>query len=215
MTNLKTWIATFLLASLQISCASEESKISKLEQPQNDSTSVKTLTITKVKKPNYAWRSLVVGKMKETIPEYRVVDGLRQKFYSFTENHKFFGGIYFWESEEQAKTWFNGAWFTRTEEKYGLRGTVDFYSISQLKTFASVGRTHGKYWSALSYPEKEVAKNFSSANGLILIALLSDKDGKECYLSLWENEKMAKSFFSDKEGQHNYFDSPILLDNSK
>ncbi len=34
MTNLKTWIATFLLASLQISCANEESKISKMEQPE-------------------------------------------------------------------------------------------------------------------------------------------------------------------------------------
>jgi hypothetical protein len=109
-------------------------------QTTTDSTTFQTLTITKVKKPWYAWRSLVVGKMKKSFPEYQTIDGLGEKFYSFTENQKYFGGIYLWNNKAAAQAWFTEKWFERTEKSYGHRGQVDYYKIEKIEMKSSFQR---------------------------------------------------------------------------
>ncbi|MBI3218687.1 MAG: YdhR family protein [Bacteroidetes bacterium] len=176
-------------------------------------TNPTVVTITYVKKPWYAWRSLVVKKFKESIPEYEAIPGLLQKNYHFTENDGKFGGIYLWASEAEAKAWFNPKWFERVIKTYGEAGVVDYYQIIQSTTIAKHELT-GDYWSvlqlgkALSIPE--------STPGLLRITQIKSKEQLGS-VTLWKSKEEAKQYFSQQKGagQISYFDTPVLIDKLK
>ncbi|MFN7493747.1 MAG: hypothetical protein ACK5RG_12585 [Cyclobacteriaceae bacterium] len=168
------------------------------------------LTITYVKKPWYAWRSLVVKKFKESIPEYEAILGLLQKNYHFAEDYKKFGGIYHWSTEAEAKAWFNPKWFERVIKTYGEAGVVDYYQILQSTTIAKHDLT-GDYWSVL-----QLGKALSiseSTPGLLRITQIKSKDQLGS-ITLWKSKEEAKQYFSQQigAGQISYFDTPVLID---
>jgi heme-degrading monooxygenase HmoA len=168
------------------------------------------LTITYVKKPWYAWRSLVVKKFKESIPEYEAIPGLLQKNYHFTENDGKFGGIYLWASEAEAKAWFNPKWFERVIKTYGEEGVVDYNQILQSTTIAKHDLT-GDYCSVL-----QLGKALSiseSTPGLLRITQIKSKDQLGS-VTLWKSKEEAKQYFSQQKGagQISYFDTPVLID---
>ncbi|MFM8832203.1 MAG: hypothetical protein ACKOEV_00940 [Cytophagales bacterium] len=139
--NLLTKIVMTAIAFQALACATDVTgNQTQAVQTTADSTTFHTLVITKVKKPWYAWRSLVVGKMKKSFPEYQAIDGLGEKFYSFTENHKLFGGIYLWNNKAAAQAWFTEKWFERTEKSYGQRGQVDYYEIEKIETLKTTSQ---------------------------------------------------------------------------
>ena len=76
------------------------------------------IVMTRIAAPWYAPKFLVKGKMKDSIPEYKQIDGLKNKFYSMETTSKLFGGIYLFESQKQAEAWFNASWYDRIEKKY-------------------------------------------------------------------------------------------------
>lgn len=180
----------------------------------SDSTSTTTLVITKVKKPWYAWRGLIIEKMEESIPEYRLVKGLQQKFYSFTEDHKLFGGIYFWQTEADAKNWFNQAWYDRTEKKYGKKGIVDFYKVQKVNSFTNDIEQNNKCWSVLTYSNTVIGIDISTVGILKEIHLTSSANEK-CFLTIWKDKPSADDFFKDKKLRSEFFDSPVFINNSK
>jgi hypothetical protein len=187
----------------------------KLEKSVSDSSIIQTLTITKVKKPWYAWRGLVVSKMKKSIPEYQAIKGLNQKFYSFIENHKFFGGIYFWETEKDATNWFNQAWYDRTEKKYGAKGIVVYYKIHSIKTIATVSPNTKDLYAAITYKKEDTFLMENYAEGLLKILTLTDDKNITCYLTLWQNHENAKTYFQNKNLINEFFDVPLFFVNRK
>ncbi len=82
------------------------------------------LTIVRVAKPSHVPRTLVAGKMRETVAQYADLPGLAFKAYSFERDSGDFGGIYLWTGREAAQAWFNPAWFERVQSERGVEGRV-------------------------------------------------------------------------------------------
>jgi len=211
-TKLITLMLLISLSFALFACTSENNSdsIKKLPVVQADTSTVKILTITKVKKPWYAWRGLVAKKMKQSIPEYQAIKGLNEKFYSFTDDAKLFGGIYQWRSEAEAKAWFNQSWFDRTEKSYGLKGIVEYYQIQSVETIAKYSDTEGEYCSVLSFIDSSINQ---STVGLIKVIKIVNEKNQSGTLTLWQNKESAVTYFGKQSVT--YFDSPILLTNTK
>jgi hypothetical protein len=171
------------------------------------------VTITYVKKPWYAWRSLVIKKFKESIPEYEAIPGLLQKNYHFTEDYKKFGGIYHWSTEAEARTWFNPKWFERVIKTYGEAGVVDYYQVIQSTTIAKHELT-GDYWSTLQLGKSLTIPE--STSGLLRITQIKSNDQLGT-IALWKSKEEAKRYFSQQKGagQISFFDTPVLIDKLK
>lgn len=178
-------------------------------------SAITTLTITRVKKPWYAWRSLVVGKMKQSVPEYQVVVGLRYKFFSLTENHKFAGGIYLWETAQQAKDWFSPAWFDRTEKKYGQPGTVAYYQVKEVNVAPPPVAREGNRWAVLSYATENPLATSNPSGAIVAALTLLDANGETCYISVWSSREVAEAYFENKAGRRESFDVPVWLNNAR
>ncbi|MFZ4056486.1 MAG: hypothetical protein ACOYKE_00035 [Ferruginibacter sp.] len=217
MTTLENWIMLSIFAVNVSACGAETFNYSNNVKnfAKSDTSALTTLTITKVKKPWYAWKGLVVGKMKKSFPEYSAVKGLEHKYYSFTEDHHYFGGVYLWKSEQDAKNWFNQAWFDRTEKKYGEKGIVQSFQIQHIKTISIPPKNEGHYYAVLSY-SKHTSNDFNAnTKGLFQIIELTDSNQKRCYLTVWENMKMARSFFNSNAFDNEYYEVPLVLNNGK
>lgn len=218
MTILKTLtMFTFLalgFTSSKAQTVKNETLITKQNSIIMDSTMIKTLVITKVKKPWYAWRSLVVGKMKKSIPDFQKVEGLKEKYFSFTNNHKKFGGLYLWDAEENAKQFFNQAWFERIEKKYGEKGIVNFYKVATTQTFATTFNSSAKeLYAAISYNKDEKFSKNDLINGLIKIYNLKDNKNQTCYLTLWQYKEQAINYFKNETMTNDFFEIPLFIDN--
>lgn len=216
MITLKNLLAMVLLSQIWMSCTTNNVKsVRELVPYQNvlvDTTSSATLTITKVKKPWYAWRSLIISKMEESIPEYKAIEGLNQKLYSFTEDHKQFGGIYLWKTQKNASTWFNQAWYDRTEKKYGEKGIVDFYTVLDMRSFTNFPTQNGNYWCVLTQSSLDFEIQ-ESTQGIIQKISLKNTAGTLFYLSFWFDKTSADNFFEGKNLKNEFFDSPIAINN--
>lgn len=218
MTTFKLLTMTAILSSNLVAAngqnSEQETKTTTNEIVVLDSTSITTLAITKVKKPWYAWRGLIIEKMEESIPEYRLVKGLQQKFYSFTEDHKLFGGIYFWQNEGYAKNWFNQAWYDKIEKKYGRKGIVDFYKVQKINSFTDDISQSNKCWSVLTYSNSPLSVDISTI-GILKELHLTNSANEKCYLTIWKDKQSADDFFKDKNFKSDFFDSPVFINNSK
>jgi heme-degrading monooxygenase HmoA len=85
------------------------------------------VAVVRVPSPWYAPRALVVGKMRETIPQYAQLPGLAFKAFSIERASKDFGGLYYWRDAAAAQAWFNPAWFERVKKERGVEARVAFY----------------------------------------------------------------------------------------
>ncbi len=63
-------------------------------------------------------------------PSYQSVDGLRRKHYLLAEDGRSAGGVYLWDSREQAEQLYNEAWTARIAARYGTEPTVTYYESS-------------------------------------------------------------------------------------
>ena len=137
-----------------------------------------TLSITKLEKPWYAWRGLIVSKMKETVPEYKNVEGLVQKYYSLTSDSKFLGGIYLWKSKQDEQNWFNKEWSGRVKEKYGEEGVILTYEIVNVQDYNKPSSNEGRFSAVLSNIPKNKAVLWSEKQtGLLKLMELKTESG--------------------------------------
>jgi heme-degrading monooxygenase HmoA len=205
-------LATFMLYAT--ACSSDLAQVVNLQKVQasNPSPAYTTLVITKVTTPWYAWRSMVLNRMKGSIPEYQAIKGLKQKFYAFSENHQLFGGIYLWETEKAAQTWFNQAWFDKTKEKYGKKGIVEYYQIEKITEIAQPEKNEGNFWAVFAWTQPDFLLD-NQATGLIKIITLKNDSGKSGILSLWQSKETAQKYFANQKLENTFFDTPILLIN--
>jgi hypothetical protein len=59
-----------------------------------------------------------------TAPKYRDVRGLIRKYYVLSKDGTTAGGVYLWESQEDAERLYTDDWRKFIEEKYGAEPTV-------------------------------------------------------------------------------------------
>ena len=62
-----------------------------------------------------------------TAPKYRSVPGLLRKIYVLSEDRKAVGGIYLWNSREEAEATYTKAWHAFVREKYGTDAVVSYF----------------------------------------------------------------------------------------
>ncbi len=60
-------------------------------------------------------------------PRYRAVPGLIRKYYLLAEDGRSAGGVYLWESREDAERLYTADWRKFIVEKYGVEPTVTYY----------------------------------------------------------------------------------------
>jgi hypothetical protein len=62
-----------------------------------------------------------------TAPKYRDVKGLIRKYYLLSENGSTAGGVYLWESREEAERLYNDEWKKYIVEKYGTEPSITYF----------------------------------------------------------------------------------------
>jgi len=60
-------------------------------------------------------------------PAYQSVPGLRRKHYLLAEDGRTAGGVYLWDSREQADALYDAAWRERLTARYGAPPSVEFF----------------------------------------------------------------------------------------
>ncbi|MEM8499707.1 MAG: hypothetical protein AAF542_16915 [Pseudomonadota bacterium] len=85
------------------------------------------VAIVKVGAPWYAPRAIISSRMQESLSEYASVAGLDYKIYSIGQGKKI-GGIYLWDNEKTAKTFYNDAWHKRIHDTYGEDAELELYA---------------------------------------------------------------------------------------
>ncbi|MGZ4674781.1 MAG: YdhR family protein [Ilumatobacteraceae bacterium] len=60
-------------------------------------------------------------------PNYQNVDGLRRKHFLLSDDGRTAGGVYLWDSREQAEALYDDAWRIRLAARYGSEPTVTYY----------------------------------------------------------------------------------------
>ncbi len=60
-------------------------------------------------------------------PNYQNVDGLRRKHFLLADDGRSAGGVYLWDSREQAEQLYDESWRTRLAARYGSEPTVTYF----------------------------------------------------------------------------------------
>ncbi|MEO0369388.1 MAG: hypothetical protein AAF197_11490 [Pseudomonadota bacterium] len=91
-----------------------------------DTSNQATIAIVRVPPPWYAPRFLINRSMKSLIPEYADLQGLHHKYFSIADDDRV-GGIYLWRDTSAALSFYNEAWHTRIEDRYGQPAQLDLF----------------------------------------------------------------------------------------
>lgn len=60
-------------------------------------------------------------------PLYKGVDGLHRKYYLWSDGGSTVGGLYLWDSREQAEAVYNGEWRDRVVNAYGCEPEMTWF----------------------------------------------------------------------------------------
>jgi hypothetical protein len=63
-----------------------------------------------------------------TAPKYQVAPGLIRKYYLLSEDGGTAGGVYLWQSKEDAEHLYTQEWKNFVREKYGTEPTIVYFS---------------------------------------------------------------------------------------
>lgn len=156
------------------------------------------ITWTRIRKPWYAPNFFVKSKMNDSIPEYKAISGLVWKSYSIEKESGKFGGIYLWDSETSAITWFNQAWFERIKDKYGEETKVpvlqviwspEFNEFTEKKIKSTEAKVYSiPYKDSSSINWKKKLEDWKRLKGF-KTALIARQENEKIYIfSFWEME---------------------------
>jgi len=197
--------------------------------------------IVKVPKPWYAPRIVVVGKMRDTIPQSQALPGLAFKAFSFAQADGHYGGIYLWKDLASARGWFTPGWFARVERERGAPGEVRFFEVLAAidntpgGTPADVDSSSVATLATSPVPagsdRHQMARQFQSAlvadrqiPGLMRRYFVVTDQGRFGHISQWRDMASAQQWFNGTKDSHarspgsdatvEWFDTPILLPSS-
>jgi hypothetical protein len=74
----------------------------------------------------------IAGIAHEARARFEALPGLRQKTFTVDESRRRAVNLYLWDSEEQARGFFNDELVERVTGLYGVRPTVSFVEVAEL-----------------------------------------------------------------------------------
>ncbi|MEH0020363.1 MAG: YdhR family protein [Desulfobacter sp.] len=83
--------------------------------------------ITEFTMPQPITREQARSIFSDTAPNYRDVQGLLRKTYIFSEDGKTLGGVYFWNSRQEAEAMYTEEWRAFVREKYATDPKVRYF----------------------------------------------------------------------------------------
>ena len=83
--------------------------------------------IVRFSAPEGATLDTVAEAFQSTAPRYQGLPGLIRKYYLFDAEAGTGGGVYLWESRQQAEAFYNAEWRNRLAEKYGSPPEISFF----------------------------------------------------------------------------------------
>jgi hypothetical protein len=195
--------------------------------------------IVKVPKPWYAPKAVVVGKRRDTIPQYESLPGLSYKMYSFAQADGQFGGIYLWKDAAAAQAWFNPAWFDRVKRERGVEANVRYFEIpvaldnvplgqstytenEAVATLVTIPVPPGVDRGQLVAEFRKAIPTYQQVSGLQRKYFVVTDDGRFGGIYLWDNQASAERWFDNAWHERarmvygadaviEWFDTPILL----
>ncbi len=187
------------------------------------------VTLVKVAKPWYVPGFILVGKFRETIPQYEAIPGLKFKIYTLSRDGAF-GGIYLWRDRAAAEAWFNEAWFQRVRTQRGVEGRVQYFEAPVILDNVPAGTAtpaDGRTVTSLvtipipaGVTREQISAGFRQAvpvyhkvPGLLRKYFILTADGKFGGIYLWKDEQAARVHYSDAwraEAQKRYGASPTV-----
>lgn len=170
------------------------------------------LTIVRIKPPWYVWKGLIACGMRKTIPLYRRVPGLLQKFYTVGDDHRSIGGVYCWENQERADAWFDSAWHQHIKQKYGKGGQVDYFQVAYSKVFSNIRKQENKLFLILHQdPIHKYANKIPE--GLLIEMYMKNRAGIAYWLTFWDSKLKAKANLGALLKQEVCFHVPLFIFN--
>jgi len=208
--------------------------------PQSSAPPTPVVAIVRVEKPWYAPRALVVGKMRDTVPQYAALPGLTFKAFSFERESGDYGGLYFWRDATAAQAWFNAAWFERVKKERGVDGRVALYDAplsidnepggtkavdggTGVATLVLIRTPAGVSRERIFAEFAQAAPNYRAIPGLLRKHfLIGDNGASFGGLYLWKDEASAQAWFTaawhervrktyGQAAAIDWFDTPMLL----
>ena len=190
--------------------------------------------IVRVPRPWYAPRFVVLGKMRDTIPQYRSLPGLAFKAYSFAQADGHYGGVYLWKDLASARAWFSPAWFARVEQERGAPAEARFFEVlaqvdntaggtpadpdsMSVATLSLAPLPAGADKSQWARQAQATAAELRQVPGLLRRCIVAADQGRVGHISLWRNEASAREWFNLAKGgpgagaSVEWLDTPILL----
>jgi heme-degrading monooxygenase HmoA len=172
--------------------------------------------IVKVPKPWYAPRAVVIGKMRDTIPQYANLPGLNYKMFSFAQADGQFGGVYLWQDRTAAQAWFSPAWFERVRRERGVDGNVRMFDApvvldnagaeagatagaeegSAVATLVTIPTPAGLGRDRLVAEFRAALPAYQKVAGLKRKYFIITDDGRFGGIYLWESQAAAQAWFS-------------------
>jgi hypothetical protein len=220
--------APLLAAALSLAIAGAAWGAPQPEGAQGTAPDAPVLVIVKVPKPWYAPRFVVVGKMRDTIPQYATLPGLAFKAYSFAQSDGAFGGLYLWKDGASASAWFSPGWFERVQRERGTTAEVRFLKVTSAVDTTPGGTradpdspavatlTRAASAGSATPPGPEALDALLAADrrvpGLLRRYRLLDDQGRAGVLSLWRDAAAARQQLdAASQAAAEWFDTPILL----
>jgi hypothetical protein len=191
------------------------------------------VVVVEVPRPWYVPDVLIERKMRESLPKYRSIPGLRYKVYTLSSAGGDFGGIYLWQDRAAADAWFTPAWYRRVREERGVEAKVRIFeaegvyermrqtrqaeqgddAVATLVTLPGVHDRSG--WIAQSLRERR-------APGLLRMYEIATTDGRQGRVSLWSDRQAAERWFDTDwhtrmrsigqgSARIEWFDAPLLM----
>ena len=72
-------------------------------------------------------RDQAKGVFMSTAPKYQAAPGLLRKYYLLSEDGGTAGGVYLWQSKEDAEQLYTQEWKNFVKEKYGSEPTIIYF----------------------------------------------------------------------------------------
>ncbi len=162
--------------------------------------------MTRLKAPWYAPKFFVESKMKDSISEYSMINGLQKKMYSLESDSSLFGGVYLWVNEKSARDWRNESFFDRVNKRYGgdnkvpLKQALFIHSIDKIEKVEVAERwILIKRYTIPSDSISNIQKHFESkisnlqkSKGYISLWIAGCENSQIEIISLWTNENSMK-----------------------
>jgi hypothetical protein len=197
------------------------------------SGSQSVVVVVEVPRPWYAPDFLIVRKMRDAVPNYRSIPGLRYKAFTLAKPSGDFGGIYLWRDRASADAWFNVAWYKRVRDERGVEAKVRMFQAAAVferkeqaaraeregdavATLVSIPNTIDRAaWAAQSPQER-------AAPGLLRLYEILMPEGGVGRVYLWRDNAAAERWLdtawrarmrtlTQRDARIEWFDAPILM----